>query len=240
MRRWLHSQLPIPRGGRVADLGCGAGDDLGTLATTNPQATSFVGVDRGEDWIHRAREETVDPRITYLAADVTERLPFEDASLDAVYSVNLLECLPDPGAFLKECARIVRPGGSVLVAHWDWDTQTFDGRDQALVRRLVHAFNDWQQDWMAAVDPWMGRRLRRLIAESGAFEGEILARTLLDTLYAPGSYGYEQVQAFGALARRGLVVRDEYETFRREQETLAAEGAFFYSVTMFAFAGRRV
>lgn len=50
---------------------------------------------------------------------------------------------------MREAVRVLRRGGQLVVGHWDWDSQLFDGSDWALVRRLVHASADWQQAWMA-------------------------------------------------------------------------------------------
>jgi SAM-dependent methyltransferase len=43
-----------------------------------------------------------------------QALPFADGSLDAVVSASVLEYVPDPGAVLAECARVLRPGGALV------------------------------------------------------------------------------------------------------------------------------
>lgn len=49
-----------------------------------------------------------------LAADAA-RLPLKDATQDAVCGIDTLHHLPDPGGFLKEAARVLKPGGSLLL-----------------------------------------------------------------------------------------------------------------------------
>lgn len=49
-----------------------------------------------------------------LVAD-GQRLPFADARFDAAVSINVLEHVPDPAAFVAETARVLRPGGRVLM-----------------------------------------------------------------------------------------------------------------------------
>jgi ubiquinone/menaquinone biosynthesis C-methylase UbiE len=46
-----------------------------------------------------------------VVADITEELPFPDASVDVAVSTSVLEHLSDVPAHLRECARILRPGG---------------------------------------------------------------------------------------------------------------------------------
>lgn len=239
-RAWLVGLTGNVESGVVIDLGCGHGEDLRLLAARHSgTAVRFIGVDASADAVAAASSELgKDPRVTVRCGPLDGRLPFDDASVDLAYSHNLLECLPNPAGFACEVARILRPGGQLVIGHWDWDSQLFDGVDRALVRRLVHAFADWQQAWMAHADGWMGRRLWRVFQGAG-LEGTVHARVLTNTAYEPGWFGHENVQAFGALARRGLVPGEDYERFLAEQVALAAGGGYFYTITGFAYAGRR-
>ena len=241
MREWLGGLLAWHGADAVLDLGCGDGGDLQRLAALAPGDARLVGVDSSAKAIEAARAATAgDARLEWHAHDVSLGLPFADGAFDAVYSLNLLECVPDKAALLREMARVLRPGGAVVCAHWDWDTQTVDGADKALVRRIVQAFSDWQQGWMAASDGWMGRRLWPTFQQSGLFAGHMETYTLTNTVYAPGWAGYEQVQAFGALARRGLIPPDDYARFRDDIAAQAARGEYFYSLTLYVYVGQKL
>jgi len=138
-----------------------------------------------------------------------------------------------------EAARILKPGGQVLMAHWDWDSQVFDGTDKAAVRRLMHAFADWQQPWMDSADGWMGRRLWGLFDASSLFEGRPYARVMMNTVFAPPWYGHARAHDLRHLVTHGLARAADYERFLRDQDTLAQEGRYFYSITGYAYVGRR-
>lgn len=240
-RAWLVGLAPELSAGAVVDLGCGRGDDLRLLAERHGAPdVRLVGVDRSSAAIATAMESLAgEPRVAVRCAPLDGRLPFDDASVDLVHSHNLLECLTSPDGFAREVARIVRPGGQVVVAHWDWDTQLYDARDKALVRRLVAAYADWQQAWMAAADGWTGRRLGGIFGATGAFDGAVHARVLMNDEYAPGCFGYENAQAFGALVRRGLASAEDWRHFLDEQAALAMAGRYVYAITGFAYVGRR-
>lgn len=180
-----------------------------------------------------------EPRIEFRRESVGTHLPFDDASVDVVFSHNLLECLPDPKEHASEVARILRPGGQAVIGHWDWDSQLYDSPDKALVRRLVAAFADWQQAWMANSDGWMGRRLWGTFNSTAEFDGEVVARVLTNTVFEPPWFGYENACAMGSLVRRGLIASNDYENFMAAQAALHAEGRYFYSVTGYAYTGRR-
>jgi SAM-dependent methyltransferase len=199
----------------------------------------IVGLDASARSIEAAvASGTGDPRVAFRQHDLSTQLPFESATVDVAYSNNLVECLRDRGAFAREVARVLKPGGWAVMAHWDWDSQLFDATDKSLVRWLVHAFADWQQAWMDFADGWMGRRLWGTFAATGVFEGTVHARVLTNTIYAPPWYGHARAQDFRALVKRGLATADDYERFIAEQEALSAQGRYFYSVTGFAYVGR--
>ena len=241
LREWLYGRTDWHRTGAVLDLGCGDGGDLRRIAALVSDDARLVGLDSSAKAIETARAATAgDARFAWHPHDVLSGLPFEDGAFDGVFSLNLLECLPDKAALLAEMGRVLRPGGSVVCAHWDWDTQTLDGADKALVRRILQSFSDWQQAWMAACDGWMGRRLWPTFQQSGLFEGRMEAYTLTNTVYAPGWVGYEQVQAFGALARRGLIAAEDYARFQAEIAAQAARNEYFYSITLYVYVGQKL
>jgi SAM-dependent methyltransferase len=240
-RDWLLSFVDLPEGGTLVDLGSGSGDDLLALAArhTDPRAR-FIGIDASEEGIAAATARAGgDPRISFVRHRLERHVPLPDASVDAVYSHNLLECLGDGAAFAREVGRILRPGGVTVIAHWDFDSQLIDGTDKAAVRRLVHAFADWQQPWMEHADGWMGRRLWGTLAPTGLFDGAVHARVLTNTVYAPPWYGHARVQEFASLARRGLASEADVRRVVGDVEVLSREGRYFYSITCYAFVGRR-
>jgi hypothetical protein len=125
------------------------------------------------------------------------------------------------------------------MAHWDFDSQVLDAGDKAAVRRLVHAFADWQQGWMEHADGWMGRRLRGVFAPTGLFDGTVHARVMVNTTYAEPWYGHARVQDFGRLVRKGLASAEDHEAVVRGVEALSRAGRYFYSITGYAYVGRR-
>ena len=90
---------------------------------------------------------------------------------------------------------------------------------------------------MADSDGWLGRRLWGTFQQSGLFTGRIETLTLTETEFAPGAYGYEQVQAIGAMVKRGLVSADDYAQFAGGIAAQAERGDYFYSLMLYVYVG---
>lgn len=104
--------LPSVRGGNVLDVGCGTGRWLTHLETLRP--ASLTGIDCSIAMLKQAREKVLPA--TKLEHGHSSALPGEDASLTLVMASFLLSYVKDLQAFVFECARLVQPGGCVLVS----------------------------------------------------------------------------------------------------------------------------
>lgn len=240
-RDWLLSLAPVPQTGLWVDLGCGSGDDLFAVAARHPQRElRLVGLDSSAKNVATATAARAhDSRVSFRQHHIGTELPFESAAIDVVHTHNLVECLGDRGAFVREVARVLKPGGRIVAGHFDWDSQVFDGSDKTLVRRLVHAYADWQQAWMDHADGWMGRRLWGTFNAPGLFDGAVRARVLTNTIFAAPWYGHARARDFGALVKRSLATDEDYDEFIKEQVNLSNQGRYFYSITGFAYVGER-
>lgn len=118
--RWRADAVAAARlgpGMHVLDVACGTGVLTTPLAVAVTGQGRAVGVDLAERMLAIARARTVPPsaaRPEYLVADAL-RLPFADATFDAVTIGFGLRNLPDYLAGLREMARVARPGGRVVV-----------------------------------------------------------------------------------------------------------------------------
>lgn len=98
----------------VADLGCGEGY---LTIETSRWASRVVAVDRSEAVLKRARALATRRRVRNVIwkRGELERLPIRDAAVDVALLSQALHHAKDPGRALAEAARIVVPGGRVLV-----------------------------------------------------------------------------------------------------------------------------
>lgn len=102
----------LPATWTVGDLGCGTGATAATLA---PWVASVIGVDASDEMLASAAERLGALPNVELRQGALEALPIDDASLDAATMVLVLHHLPAPAEALAEAARVLRPGGRLLL-----------------------------------------------------------------------------------------------------------------------------
>jgi cyclopropane fatty-acyl-phospholipid synthase-like methyltransferase len=108
--------LQLGAGSRLLDVGCGSGGPALRLAET--VGASVLGVDLLEEGIatatQLAQERGLDDRASFVRLDAGGRLPFDEASFDAILSIDAMCHLPNRLDILREWHRVTSPGGRIL------------------------------------------------------------------------------------------------------------------------------
>ena len=99
------------------DAGCGTGTLARWLAT---RGCSVLGVDAAAEMVvaanRSARSRNYSDRLSFVRITTIARLALDDRSLDGILCSSVLEYVPDPSACLTEFARVLKPGGLLLVS----------------------------------------------------------------------------------------------------------------------------
>ena len=101
-------------GGRVLEVGVGTGISLPAYAKT----TRLYGVDISEPMLVKARERVTAlglRNVEQLSVMDAERLEFPDNSFDVVVAQYVVSSVPNPEAALDEFARVLKPGGEIVL-----------------------------------------------------------------------------------------------------------------------------
>lgn len=112
----------LPPDARVLDVGCGDGFHLSLLKEHGQPGWQLVGVDSDTHAIEAAKRRGLDAREGFL-----EEQRFAPGSFDAALLIMTIEHLADPAAMLQQIARLLKPGGKVIVV-----TDRADSLDQRL------------------------------------------------------------------------------------------------------------
>lgn len=113
MGKLFRSRFDASRFDTILDVGSGAGQIIRHLLATTT-TSRIVGFDLSAEMLRRAQERLKSDRPIFVAANMVS-VPFKDASFDCVTCGYALEHLPDPTPGLAEFARVLKPGGTVLL-----------------------------------------------------------------------------------------------------------------------------
>ena len=162
--------------GRMLDIGTGPGH-IPLLVCDALAGGTVLGVDLAAHMLalaeaHRATSPHA-ARVAFQLADA-KGLDFPDASFDTVFSNTILHHIPDPRPFLAEAARVLKPGGVLLVR------DLFRPLDESVVAELVEQYAGseppfarelFRASLCAAFTP---RELRALADEAGLAAAELM------------------------------------------------------------------
>lgn len=119
------SQLALPPGSIGLDAGSGPGGVLHLLDTAMGAVGHIIATDVSPELLMIAQEEiqshNLQDRVTLFCADLGQRLPLPNDSLDWIWTADVLSSegekrgFPEPADVIKEMARVVKPGGRIAI-----------------------------------------------------------------------------------------------------------------------------
>lgn len=132
--------LNIPSG-KIADIGCGAGDDVLRLASLlADRDVALIGLDSQAEMITAAKEKSLSaPQVSFLQGDA-EQLPFADGELSGLRHERLIQHLANPGQAFSEFYRVLQPGSPIVNAETDWTSLSFYCGDYGMITKVRDFF----------------------------------------------------------------------------------------------------
>jgi ubiquinone/menaquinone biosynthesis C-methylase UbiE len=160
-----------------------------------------------------------------------ESLPYTDGAFDGSFASRMLLHAIAPELIVHQLARVVRPGGRVVLMDWDFETVTVDHPDRALTRLILH----WRTDNHGG-DNWSGRQLWRRMVQAGLTNLEVtpvvtVARTEQDGLTQSLWRAAEVARNGGGISAK------EHDAWIDKLKQRLVEGTFFASIVYFIVKG---
>jgi SAM-dependent methyltransferase len=223
--RWLAT-----RARSVLDVGCGTGDMLVELVA-DAGWERIVGVDHNPDLLATAAERVGGDRRTELVRADATRLPYGDGELGAAVVERTLQHVEDPAAVVAEVARVVAPGGTVLLVEPDWWSLGVASGDPAVTKAVLACVREQIRH------PRVGRELRPLLADAGVTDVVVDAE-----VHETADLGVARFLALiddglAALRERGDLPAAALDHWEAELAADAAAGRFSASLVLFVAAG---
>jgi len=141
-KRHSYTLLGLGPADHVLDVGCGTGDDVRALAGLVP-AGRAVGVDASRAAVREARARAgaagLGDRVAFAVNDACA-LPFGDGSFTAVRAERTLQHVGRPEVAVREMARVLQPGGTVVVTESTSALKPPEGTNAADTDRLLAGY----------------------------------------------------------------------------------------------------
>lgn len=147
---FIRSQLALLRlsqDARVCDVGCGSGHFLDEVACAFPDFTEFWGCDYSTTAVDIANRRLSPTRPWRLVVCDANSLPFKHGAFDIVFAIGVLEHIQRKEIPLTELARIVRPGG-LLIIFYSNSRSAF-----AWERKFKSIFREWPYGFQKELSP---------------------------------------------------------------------------------------
>ncbi len=132
---------PVDARPLILDVGTGKGNGTAYLSRRLPDA-QIVTLDISPDSLNRDGL-TFGPRQPFFIQATAPSPPLATASLDAVLLIMTFHCLPEPQPVISEAARMLKPGGALMIADVDghhWMARPFEWVEHLFISPLTHAY----------------------------------------------------------------------------------------------------
>ncbi|MFQ5437859.1 MAG: methyltransferase domain-containing protein [Paracoccaceae bacterium] len=220
---------------RILDIGCGTGVVTRAIAAHAPPEAEVTGSDFSEALIRIARKKAAAQSLSSINFVVADGHSTEDrpASYDLVVAHTLVSHVADPQKVLSECARLVKPGGTVAVFDGDYASIAFGAGDADENRTVAAAILK-----TIVANPTVMRELPSLMSECGLQIDGIFADVMVET--GPSAFFTGMIDTYiPSVVKAGHLSEDFATKWGERQKAAMASGRFFGSCNFISYVATR-
>ena len=165
----------------VLDVGCGFGGTSRYLAKQLGPNSHVTGITLSPKQVQRgtelAQEQGVAERTQFRVMDALD-MEFDDNTFDIVWACESGEHMPDKKKYIQEMMRVLKPGGTFVMACWsqrdETDEHPFDERDK---RDLQYLYEEWTHPYFISINDF-----RKFMDDTGVMNPITTANWVNETL----------------------------------------------------------
>lgn len=224
-----------PRLGEHAlDLGCGPGFLLRELALAVGSAGSVVGMDSSDAMLATAAQRCAGLDNVRLEGADAVSLPADSAVFDLACVLQVYAFVRELDVALLELARVVKPGGRVVILDTDFSGIVWESGNRERMRKILAAY-DRHVAW-----PDLPRILPRRLHATGFRLERCEAVPMLTLNYHPNTYVFGLARLIHRFVTQqaGIPV-EEADAWLAELDVLQREQAFLFALNRFVFTAAR-
>jgi len=235
LRRAKALELAHPNLGEdVLDIGCGPGFLTADLGAGVGEGGSVSGIDQSESMLELATRRCEHQSGIRIEAGDAVDLGGEDERFDLVVSTQVLEYVADVDRALSEIARVLRPGGRALLLATDWRSVAWHSNDDARMNRILAA---WEEH---LAHPALPRTLRKRLADVELRVSRLERYSILEDGTDQTGFSTMLIGTLRGFAPGRLgITEEEANAWADDQESLRANGGFYFSIGQYFFSVER-
>ncbi|WP_084478547.1 methyltransferase domain-containing protein [Nocardia jejuensis] len=232
LRTWAHDALAVRPGESAVDIGSGTGSEALVFADAVGPSGTAVGVEPDPGLLAAAERRAQQHHSTakFVSGDAYG-LPFGSDTFDAALCERVFQHLTGPARAAGEIARVLKPGGRVVVMDSDWGTAIVHPGDRHVVHEVIETMI------AGTTNPFAGRRLAGQLTAAGLVVDDIGSHALVqDTGVGAGAL----VTRIAEMAvARGAITEQQRDQLLADLAAGAASGDAHLSVTIFAVSAHK-
>lgn len=173
-RTQMIRDLHLKQGSLVLDAGCGPGLWTPLLAQALGPQGRIIGIDISPEALITAQQRSTGTwyrQLVQYKQAILEQLPLAYGTVDAIFSANVSQYLPNPVETFAALGRYLVEGGRVAMKDVDFGTMHFSTIDPGLQMRVFDARRRWEQERIncgfSFEDSWVGSKLAGYLQAAG-------------------------------------------------------------------------
>jgi len=218
----------------VLDAGCGAGIDLVSLAPHLSAHSQITGLDASQSLLALAAERTssIKEQCLLVRGNIMQ-IPFKDGVFDTCRIDRVLQHLREPQKGIRELARVIHLGGTLVAFDNDWDTFSISLDNQDIAARLSRFWRD------SFASGRIGCELPGIFEVCGFEEIHVEPRILTLTDRSLAEQIFDLPVLLERMVAAGVLTPAEITAVWDELHRRAEEGTFSSGYTGFLVWGRK-
>lgn len=229
-RAQIRGLLGALDGDAVLDLGCGPGHLTAELGKDVGPGGRVIGLDREPGMLTAARARMSTGTSQFLLADVTA-VPVGDGQMDRAVAVQVLEYVADVDRALTEIRRVLTPGGTAVLVDTDWRSAVWNTDDRDRTDAVLRVWEGhFSHPHLPTMMPWIARA-------AGFKSVEVVALPMMEMETEGDTYSLGMAATISHFVARKEP--DLASSWRKDVQTQAGQGRYFFSLNRFATIVRR-
>jgi len=219
---------------RVLDVGCGPGLLLYDLAKIVGAGGKAVGIDISDAMLEMASARCEGLAQVDTIGAPADALPFADGHFDLAVSTQVHEYVQNTIGSLVELARVIRPGGRVLILDTAWDSLVLYSPDPDLTRRVLAA---WDQH---LAHPNLPTTLKPALRQAGFDPIDMSIHTIFSPYYHEHCYSASMVKMIGNyVAEHALLPEDAIADWKAQMLSEETKDNWYFALNRCLFTALR-